>query len=103
MKFAPTVFSARQLINHGHITVNGKRVKVPSYQISEGDVVEMSDIMKANALVLEAVDSAEREVPDYIEVDPKAVRGTFVRTPSFADVPFPVQMEPNLVVEYYSR
>ena len=103
MKFAPTVFAARQLINHGHVRVNGKRVKVHGYQVREGDVVDVSDVMKANALVLAAVESGEREVPDYMEVDTKAIKGTFLRTPTFAEVPYPVQMEPNLVIEYYSR
>ena len=103
MKFAPTVFAARQLINHGHITVNGGRVKIPSYRVTEGDVIGMTDTMKASALVLEAVESAEREVPDYMEVDTKAIKGTLLRYPAFADVPYPVQMDPNLVIEYYSR
>ena len=103
MKFAPTVFSARQIVNHGHIAVNGKRVNVPSYMIREGDVVEVRGEMKANALVLAAAESPERDVPDYMDVDHSAMRGTFVRIPAFADVPYPVRMEPKLVIEYYSR
>ena len=103
MKFVPTVFAARQVINHGHVLVNGKRVNIASYQVREGDVVELREPMKSNAMVLTAAESAERDVPDFVSVDHQAMKGTFVRTPSFADVPYPVQMEPNLVIEYYSR
>ena len=103
MKFAPTVFSARQIINHGHIAVNGKRVNLPNYLLREGDVVEVRGEMKTNALVLGAADLAERDVPDYMDVDHSAMKGTFVRIPAFADVPYPVRMEPKLVIEYYSR
>ena len=102
-KFVPTVFSARQFINHGHVTVNGKKVNIPSYRLKEGDVVEVRDRSRQNILVLEAIESAEREVPDYIDVDFKKLAATFIRTPKLADVPYPVQMEPNLVIEFYSR
>ena len=103
MKFVPTVFSARQIVSHGHVLVNGKRVTIASYQVREGDTVEIRDGMKANDLVLAAADSAERDVPEYMQVDHTAMKGTFVRVPAFSDVPYPVQMEPNLVIEYYSR
>jgi small subunit ribosomal protein S4 len=103
MKFVPTVFAARQFVSHGHVKVNGRRVNVPSYQVREGDVIEVKEKSREMALVLEAVQSAERDLPDYVEVDHKAMRGKFVRAPKLADVPYPVQMEPNLVVEYYSR
>lgn len=103
MKFVPTVFSARQFINHGHVMVNGRRVNIPSYRVREGDVIEVKERSRQMPLVLEAVDSPERDVPDYMEVDHDKLRGTFVRVPKFADVPYPVQMEPNLVIEYYSR
>jgi small subunit ribosomal protein S4 len=103
MKFVPTVFSSRQIINHGHVKVNGKRVNISSYHVREGDTVEVTETMRANALVLAAADSAERDVPDYLDVDHSSMKGTFVRVPAFADVPYPVQMEPNLVIEYYSR
>jgi small subunit ribosomal protein S4 len=102
-KFVPTVFAARQFVNHGHIRVNGKRVNIASYSVKEGDVVEVKDKSKNLALVLEAAGSPERDVPDYLEVDQKAMKATFIRTPGLADVPYPVQMEPNLVIEYYSR
>ena len=102
-KFVPTVFAARQFVNHGHVRVNGKRVNIASYQVREGDVVEVKDKSKNLALVLEAAGSPERDVPDYLEVDQKAMKATFIRTPGLADVPYPVQMEPNLVIEYYSR
>ncbi len=103
MKFVPTVFASRQIINHGHIRVNGKRVNIPSYQIREGDVVEVREKSKGIPVIMEAVESAERDIPDYMSVDPKKMQGTFVRTPKLADVPYPVQMEPNLVIEFYSR
>lgn len=103
MKFVPTVFSARQIINHGHIMVNGRKVDIPSYKVREGDTVEIRDSMKSNEIVLVAADSPERDIPDYIQVDHASMKGTFVRIPSFADVPYPIQMEPNLVIEYYSR
>ncbi|WP_119678458.1 30S ribosomal protein S4 [Indioceanicola profundi] len=103
MKFAPTPFSARQIINHGHIKVNGKRVNIPSYMVKDGDVIEVREKAKQFALILEAAQSGERDVPDYISVDTKELKGTFVRGPALADVPYPVQMEPNLVVEFYSR
>jgi small subunit ribosomal protein S4 len=102
MKFVPTVFSARQFVNHGHITVNGKRVNIPSYRVSEGDVIEVRERSRQMNLVLEAIDSPERDLPDYVSVDHNKLQGTFLRLPSLADVPYPVQMEPNLVVEYYS-
>ncbi len=103
MKFVPTVFAARQFVNHGHVLVNGWRVNIPSYRVSEGDVIEVREKSRELAGVLEAIESPERDVPDYIEVDYKKMRGVFLRTPELADVPYPVQMEPNLVIEYYSR
>ncbi|MBM3507166.1 MAG: 30S ribosomal protein S4 [Alphaproteobacteria bacterium] len=103
MKFAPTVFATRQLINHGHVRVNGKRVNVGGYMLKAGDTIEVGSKMRENATVLEASQSAEREVPDYLQVDHKAMKGTFLRVPSFAEVPYPVQMQPHLVVELYSR
>jgi small subunit ribosomal protein S4 len=103
MKYVPTVFAARQFVSHGHVNVNGKRVNIPSYQVKEGDVIEVREKAKNFAVVLEAIESPEREVPEYIDVDQRALKGTFVRTPKLADVPYPVQMEPHLVVEFYSR
>jgi small subunit ribosomal protein S4 len=103
MKFVPTVFAARQFVNHGHIKVNSRRVNISSYQVRDGDVVEVKEKSRELPLVLDAIESPERDVPDYMEVDPKKMRGTFLRAPKLADVPYPVQMEPNLVIEYYSR
>ena len=103
MKFVPSVFAARQFVNHGHILVNGKRVNIPSYQVREGDEISIREKSRQLAIVLEAEASAERDIPEYMEVDHKAGKGTFLRVPKFADVPYPVQMEPNLVVEFYSR
>jgi small subunit ribosomal protein S4 len=103
MKVVPTVFAARQFINHGHIKVNGRTVTIPSYQVREGDVIEVKEKSRELPLVLEAIGSPERDVPNYIQMDDKGTVGTFLRQPKLADVPYPVQMEPNLVIEYYSR
>jgi small subunit ribosomal protein S4 len=103
MKFVPTVFSARQFVNHGHVKVNGKRVNIPSYLVEEGDVIEVKKKSRDMPLVLEAVGSTERDIPEYVNVDFQKMRGTFLRTPQLADVPYPVRMEPNLVIEFYSR
>ena len=103
MKFAATVFGARQLVNHGHVKVNGKRVDIGSYQVREGDEIILSSKLAENANAMAAMGSAERDVPDYIEVDHKKLQGKFIRKPKLSDVPYPVQMEPNLVIEFYSR
>ena len=103
MLFVPTVFAARQLINHGHVMVNGKRVNIPSYRAKEGDEVEIRQKSKQHPIVLESIQTPERDVPDYIETDFEKLKGKFVRIPMLTDVPYPVQMEPNLVIEYYSR
>jgi small subunit ribosomal protein S4 len=102
-KFVPTVFAARQFVNHGHVNVNGKRVTIGSYRCRAGDVIEVRPKAKQNILVLEAVGLTERDVPDYLEVDQAKLTARYVRVPAFSDVPYPVQMEPNLVVEFYSR
>ncbi len=102
-KFVPTPFAARQFVSHGHVRVNGKKVNIPSYRCKVGDTIEVRDRSRQLALVLEAVDLAERDVPDYIEADHNKMTATFVRRPAFADVPYAVIMEPNQVVEFYSR
>jgi small subunit ribosomal protein S4 len=102
-KFVPTVFAARQLVSHGHVTVNGRKVNVASYRCRVNDVVEVKGKAKQLALVLEAIKSAERDVPDYVEADHNKMTAKLTRVPALADVPFPVHMEPNLVVEFYSR
>ena len=102
-KFVPTVFAARQFVNHGHVEVNGKRVNIPSYRVKEGDVISVRDKSRQLALVLEAAGLAERDVPDYLEVDHSKMTASFVRTPGLSDVPYPVHMEPNLVIEYYAQ
>lgn len=102
-KFVPTIFAARQFINHGHIKVNGKHVNIASYRCKTGDVIEVKESSRQLALVLEAAALAERDVPDYLDVDHNKMTATFVRVPALNDVPYPVQMEPNLVVEFYSR
>ncbi len=103
MKFVPTVFAARQFVNHGHIRVNGKRVNIPSYLVKEGDVIEVKEKSRELPLVLPAIESPERDVPDYMSVNLKKMQGTFDAVPKLADVPYPVTMEPNLVIEFYSR
>lgn len=102
-KFVPTVFAARQFINHGHVKVNGKRVNIASCLLKEGDVVEVKDKSKEMALVVESMKSQERDIPGYITVDEKKCSSTFVRTPQFAEVPYATQMDQKLVIEYYSR
>jgi len=102
-KFVPTVFAARQFISHGHISVNGRRVTVASYRLKLNDVVEVREKAKQLALVLEATGLAERDVPDYIEVDHGKLTAKLTRIPTITEVPYPVQMEPHLVVEFYSR
>lgn len=103
MKFAMTVFAARQLISHGHVTVNGKIVNIASYQVNEGDVIEIKEKSKDNTVILEATQSAERDLPTYVDVDLKALKGTYVHVPKLEDVPYPLSMEPNIVIEFYSR
>lgn len=103
MKFASTVFAARQLVSHGHVRVNGKRVNIASYSVRDGDVISLASKVVENANVMDAAQSSERDVPEYMDVDHKKFTGTFIRGPKLADVPYPVQMEPNLVIEYYSR
>jgi len=100
-KFVPTVFSARQVVSHGHVLVNGKRCNIPSRMVKPGDVVELREKSRGIPMVIEAGQSPERELPEYIAVD--GFKATYVRVPSLDEVPYPVIMEPNLVVEFYSR
>jgi small subunit ribosomal protein S4 len=102
-KFVPTVFAARQFINHGHIKVNGRRANIASLRLKVGDVIELKESSKQMTMVLEAMSLAERDVPDYIEVDHSKMSAKLARVPGLTEVPYPVQMEPHLVVEYYSR
>jgi small subunit ribosomal protein S4 len=102
-KFVPTVFAARQFVSHGHISVNGQKVDIPSYRCRVGDVIEIKESSRQLPLVMEAVKSPERDVPDYIDAEHTKMSAKLVRVPALADVPYPVQMEPNLVVEFYSR
>jgi small subunit ribosomal protein S4 len=102
-KFVPTVFAARQFVSHGHVTVNGRRVTIPSYRVRINDVVEVKEKARQLPLVLEALKSAERDVPDYVDVDQNKFTAKLTRVPALTDVPYPVTMEPNLVVEFYSR
>ena len=102
-KFATTVFSARQLINHGHIKVNGKKVNIPSYLIKEEDTIEVKEKSREITTIVGSLVSKEREVPDYIQMDEKNKKAKLIRVPKFSEVPYPAIMEPNLVIEYYSR
>ena len=102
-KFVPTPFAARQFVSHGHVSVNGRRVTIPSYRLRVGDVVEVKEPSRQLPLLLEAIKSSERDVPDYVDADHSKMTAKLVRIPALADVPYPVVMEPNLVVEFYSR
>jgi small subunit ribosomal protein S4 len=102
-KFVPTVFAARQFVSHGHVSVNGRKVDIASYRCKVGDVVEVKEKSRQLPLVLEGIKSSERDVPDYLDTDHTKMTTKLVRIPNLADVPYPVQMEPNLVVEFYSR
>ena len=102
-KFVTTVFGARQFVGHGHVTVNGRRCNIPSVRIKTGDVVEIRESSRNLVLVLEALQNQERDVPEYLSVDHKKMSATLMQIPQLSDVPYPVQMKPNLVVEYYSR
>ena len=97
------MFAARQLVSHGHVKLNGQRVTVASIRLKAGDVLELTPKAKDMAVVLEAIQLAERDVPDYVEADHKAMTAKLIRVPGLGDVPYPVQMEPNFVVEFYSR
>ena len=102
-KFAPTVFAARQFVTHKHVKINGKCVNVPSYRLKPEDVVEIRDKSKKLSIVFESAERNEREVPEYIKLDASALQATYLKVPSLVEVPYPVQMEPNLVIEFYSR
>jgi small subunit ribosomal protein S4 len=103
MKVVPTIFAARQFVNHGHVKVNGKRVTVPSYSLKDGDTIEVKEKSRGLALYIQASEAPDREVPGYLEIDHKSGLGKFVRGPKLEEVPYPVQMEPNLIIEFYSR
>ena len=103
MGLVPTVFAARQFVSHGHVRLNGKKANVPSMLVREGDLVEVREKSRQMPVVLETVANPDRSVPDYIEFDNKELKGKFLRAPKLAEVPYPVVMEPNAVIEYYSR
>jgi small subunit ribosomal protein S4 len=103
MKFVPTVFAARQMVSHGHVKINGKRITVASYLVKVGDQIELRQKARDMAVTKDAIESPERDVPEYIDVDHKKYTGSLKRIPGLTDVPYPVQMEPNLVIEFYSR
>ena len=103
MKFVTTIFAARQFVGHGHILVNGRKVTIPSYSLKDGDVIEVKEKSKEIPIVLEAISSTERDTPEYLSVDFDKMKGTFLKGPKPDEVPYPVIMEPNLVIEYYSR
>jgi len=103
MKLASSVFAARQMVSHGHILVNGKRVNIASYRVNDDDEIALVSSMKENTIVLDSLSSQEREVPEYIEFNSTSMKGRFIRAPKLIDVPYPVVIEPNLVIEFYSR
>ena len=102
-KFSITVFAARQLINHGHIRVNKKKVNISSYLVKETDIIEVREKSKKLTAIDGSLSSKERDVPEYIQLDDKQKIVKLIRVPKFAEVPYPVIMEPSLVIEYYSR
>ena len=102
-KFVPTVFAARQFVNHGHVLVNGRRCNIPSALLRPGDVVEVREKAREIPMVIEAGQSPERDVPEYIDADHSKMTATYTRVPATGEVPYPVMMEPSLVVEFYSR
>jgi small subunit ribosomal protein S4 len=102
-KFVPTIFSARQFVNHGHVTVNGKKVNIPSYSVSAGDVIEIREKSRQIPMVIQGIQSTERDYPEYITIENDGTKATFLRVPTLDEIPYAVQMEPNLVVEFYSR
>ena len=102
-KFVPTIFAARQFVNHGHVTVNGKKVNIPSYMLKAGDVIEIREKSKQLPMVITALESASRDVPSYVEVDSKKCTAKFAFVPKFDDIPYASLMEPNMVIEFYSR
>ena len=102
-KFVPTVFAARQFVSHGHVLVNGRRMTVSSYTVKIGDKIEVRQKSREMPLVLEAIQSAERDIPEYLEVDHNKLTVNIIRTPKLEEIPYPAKMEPNLVVEFYSR
>ena len=103
LNFAPTIFSARQLINHGHIIVNNKRVNIRSYLCSVGDKIAIKQSSQSHPLVMESIQGQYRDIPEYIQADVKNMEGSFIRVPILEDIPYPIEMEPKLVVEFYSR
>ena len=103
LKFVNTVYAARQFVNHGHVTVNGKRVNIPSYLVKPGDEIAVRSKAKEMAVVIEALAATDRNGPDYMTLDEKEMKGTFIRVPTFSEIPYATQMEPNLVIEFYSR
>ena len=103
LKFVNSVYAARQFVNHGHVTVNGKRVNIPSYLVKPGDEIAVRSKAKEMAIVIEALAATDRNVPDYMTLDEKEMKGTFIRVPTFSEIPYATQMEPNLVIEFYSR
>ena len=103
LKFVNSVYAARQFVNHGHVTVNGKRVNIPSYLVKPGDEIAVRSKAKEMAVVIEALAATDRNVPEYMTLDEKEMKGTFIRVPTFSEIPYATQMEPNLVIEFYSR
>lgn len=102
-KFVPTIFSARQFVNHGHVRVNGRRVNIPSFRVKVGDEIEVRERSRQMTLILEAIGAPERDIPDYLSVDHSSLKAEMTRVPRLDDVPYPVMMEPNLVVEFYAK
>lgn len=103
MKFAPTIFAARQIVSHNHVEVNGKRVNIASYKVKPEDIISIREKSKNIAIIIESVNSSDRDIPEYMDVDAEKLKGTYLKRPLFSEVPYPVQMEPHAIVEFYSR
>jgi small subunit ribosomal protein S4 len=101
--FVPTVFAARQFVSHKHVSVNGKTVNIPSYKVKVGDVVQVREKSRKLAIVIEAIQKMERDIPSYMQLDKDNLSVRFVTKPSFAEIPYPVEMQPHLITEFYSR
>jgi len=100
--FASSRAQARQLVRHGHVVVNGRRVNIPSYQVKPGMEVVLKDRLRSNTQVGDALDTAQgRGVPPWLELDPEQFRGRVLALPSREDIRLPIQEQ--LIVELYSR
>jgi small subunit ribosomal protein S4 len=103
MGFGTSHPQARQVVRHGHVTVNGRKVNIPSYMVKTGDVVEIAEKSRNNATILAARDAtAHQPVPNWIEVDRENLRGRIIGSPKREDL-VQIQVNERLIVELYSK